>query len=71
MTKIFTSLVGRRCRAALEFRAERQLCPTTMVKIYVLHPFSMQWINKAGGGRESSRYFLLCSRPFRATLRLA
>ena len=38
MTKIFTSLVGRRCRAAQEFRAERQLCPTTMVKIFVLRP---------------------------------
>jgi len=36
MTKIFTSLVGRRCRAAHEFRAERQLCPTTMVMIFVL-----------------------------------
>jgi hypothetical protein len=36
MTKIFTSLVGRRCRAAQEFRAERQLCPTTMEKVFVL-----------------------------------
>ena len=26
MTKIFTSLVGRRCRAAQEFRAERRMC---------------------------------------------
>ena len=38
MTKIFTSLVGRRCRAAQEFRAVRQLCPTTMGKVLVLRP---------------------------------
>jgi hypothetical protein len=36
MTKIFPSLVERRCRAAQEFRAARQLCPATMVKIHVL-----------------------------------
>jgi hypothetical protein len=38
MTKIFKSLVGRRCRAAQEFRAERQFCPTTMVKYFVVRP---------------------------------
>ena len=32
MTRIFTSLVAQ------EFRAERQLCPTTLVKISVLRP---------------------------------
>jgi hypothetical protein len=37
-TKIFTSSVGRRCCAAQEFRAERQLCPTRKMKILVLRP---------------------------------
>ena len=31
-TEIFTSLVGRRCCAAQEFRAEQQLCPAGKVK---------------------------------------
>jgi hypothetical protein len=37
-TKSFPSSVGRRCGAAQEFRAERQLCPARKVKIFVLHP---------------------------------
>jgi hypothetical protein len=36
--KILRSLVGRRCCAAQEFRAERQLCPAKKVEILVLHP---------------------------------
>jgi hypothetical protein len=41
MTKIFASLVGRRCRAAQHFRAEQQLCPTRKVKNFVMHPVLM------------------------------
>ena len=37
-TKFFVSLVGRRCCAAHEFRAERQLCPTGKAKKTVLRP---------------------------------
>jgi hypothetical protein len=38
MTKIFTSLVGRRCCAAQDFRAERQLCPALKVMIFLTPP---------------------------------
>jgi hypothetical protein len=38
MTKIFTLSAGWRCCAAQEFRAERQLCPTRKLKIFVLLP---------------------------------
>ena len=41
MTKIFTSLVGRRCRAAQVFRAEQQLCPARKMKIFVMQPREM------------------------------
>ena len=51
-TKIFTFSVGRRCCAALEFRAERQLCPATMVKVFVLRPA------RAGRAQFSAPSFL-------------
>jgi len=34
----FVSPVGRRCCAAQEFRAERQLCPTNKAKNFVVRP---------------------------------
>jgi len=36
--KIFASLAGRCCRAAQDFRAEQQLCPTSKVKNFVMRP---------------------------------
>jgi len=37
-TDFFGSPVGRRCCAAQEFRAERQLCPANKPKNFVLRP---------------------------------
>jgi hypothetical protein len=38
MIRISTSSAGRRCCAAQDFRAERQLCPARKVKIFVMRP---------------------------------
>jgi len=38
MTDFFGSPVGRRCCAALEFKAEQQFCPAKKAKIFAPHP---------------------------------
>jgi hypothetical protein len=43
----FGSPVGRRCCAAPEFTAERQLCPTNKAEIFVLHPVNFAFQKSA------------------------
>jgi len=58
-------MVGRRCRAAQDFRAERQFCPARKAKIFVLRIHLINSPIKTCFSRHAMLWLSLCgiSKP--------